>query len=144
MRKSLIGFVRHTARVALFLILLSRFASAAQDDEPAELLQFNRDIRPILSDACFQCHGPDTQQRKGDLRLDAESQLFADRDGHRVLVPGDPAKSELFRRVAATDPDEQMPPPSSGKHLSAEQIATLRRWIEQGAKWQGHWAFIPP
>ncbi len=144
MRKLLIGFARHTARIVLLMILLSSFVSASWADEPRELLQFNRDIRPILSDACFQCHGPDTQQRKGDLRLDGESQLFEDRDGHRVLVPGDPAKSELFRRVTATDSDEQMPPPSSGKHLSAEQIATLKRWIEQGAKWQGHWAFISP
>ena len=126
----------------VFVGLLIRLAvsGAAIADEP---LSFNRDIRPILSDACFQCHGPDSKQRKGDLRLDNESQVFEKRDGHHGLVPGDPAKSELFRRLTATD-DERMPPPSSGKKLSPQQIETIRRWIEQGAKWQSHWAYIAP
>lgn len=123
------------------LALTSLFVAFANAQEAA--VSFNRDIRPILSDACFQCHGPDAKERKGDLRLDSDEQLFAERDGHRVLVPGDPAKSELFRRLTATD-DEQMPPASSGKKLTAAQIATVRRWVEQGAKYEGHWAFIPP
>ena len=122
------------------IVLVLTNSSAAQD----EPVSFNRDIRPILSDVCFQCHGPDAKERKGDLRLDNAEQLFAERDGHRVLVPGDPAKSELFRRLTATDADERMPPESSGKKLSQQQITTIRRWIEQGAKYQGHWAFLAP
>ncbi len=120
------------------------FGQIAFADTATEAVLFNRDIRPILSDVCFQCHGPDAKQRKGDLRLDKDEQLFADREGHRVLVPGEPAKSELFRRLIATDDDERMPPPSSGKRLSPQQIEMIRRWIAQGAKWQSHWAFLPP
>ena len=121
---------------------------------PAHLLasdgavEFNRDIRPLLSDNCFQCHGPDQAKRKAELRLDIESAALALNDGAvrtaRPIVPGDPAASELYRRIASTDADEQMPPADSGRKLSAEQIELVRRWIEQGAKWQGHWSFIPP
>ena len=122
---------------------------------PAHLLasdgavEFNRDIRPLLSDNCFQCHGPDQAKRKAELRLDIESAALAlndgaMRDGARPIVPGDPAASELYRRIASTDADEQMPPADSGRKLSAKQIELVRRWIEQGAKWQGHWSFIPP
>lgn len=125
----------------LFLLASSFVARSDAQDDP---VSFNRDIRPILSDACFQCHGPDAKERKADLRLDNDEQLFAERDGHRVLVAGDPSKSELFRRLISTDDDERMPPPSSGKKLTAAQVAIIRRWIEQGAKYQGHWAFIPP
>ncbi len=127
---------------ALLFLLASSFVghADAQDDS----VSFNRDIRPILSDACFQCHGPDAKERKADLRLDGDEQLFAERDGHRVLVAGDPSKSELFRRLISSDDDERMPPASSGKKLTAAQVAIIRRWIEQGAKYQGHWAFIPP
>jgi mono/diheme cytochrome c family protein len=108
-------------------------------------VEFNRDIRPLLSDNCFQCHGPDQAKRKADLRLDIESAALGQNDGaQRPIVPGDPAASELYRRIASTDADEQMPPPDSGRKLSAEQIERVRRWIEQGAKWQGHWSFIPP
>lgn len=128
--------------VAILLVLTS--SSVARADSKDEAISFNRDIRPILSDICFQCHGPDAKERKADLRLDNDEQLLAERDGHRMLVPGDPAKSELFRRLISTDDDERMPPPKSGKTLSASQIATIRRWIEQGAKYQGHWAFLAP
>lgn len=128
--------------VLLTLLLASCPAARAQTKDDA--ISFNRDIRPILSDACFQCHGPDAKERKADLRLDNDAQLFSDREGHRVLVAGDPGKSELFRRLISTDDEERMPPPSSGKKLTATQIETIRRWIEQGAKYQGHWAFIPP
>ena len=128
--------------VAILWVLTSSPCTRADSKDDA--VSFNRDIRPILSDVCFQCHGPDAKERKADLRLDNDEQLFVERDGHRVLVPGDPAKSELFRRLISTDADEQMPPPKSGKKVSAAQIATIRRWIEQGAKYQGHWAFIPP
>ncbi|HEX5271069.1 MAG TPA: DUF1553 domain-containing protein, partial [Gemmataceae bacterium] len=115
--------------VALLLVALWR---------PAAAVEFNRDVRPILADACFPCHGPDKAKRKADLRLDTEE------GAAKVLTPGDPAKSELFRRVTARDNDERMPPPKSGRALTAAQIDALKRWIVEGARWQKHWSFIPP
>ncbi len=100
-------------------------------------LDFNRDVRPILSDACFACHGPDARKRKGDLRLDTEQ-------GRGVVVPGKPAESELFRRITATDLRQMMPPPKAGRKLSAAQVAVLKRWIEEGGRWQAHWAYVAP
>ena len=137
------SFLNSARRACLLALILASWSSAFADSKD-EAVSFNRDIRPILSDICFQCHGPDAKERKADLRLDNDEHLFADRDGQRMLVPGDPAKSELFRRLTSTDDDERMPPPKSGKKLSTSQIATIRRWIEQGAKYQGHWAFISP
>jgi mono/diheme cytochrome c family protein len=113
-------------------------------EPPPATVEFNRDIRPILSDNCFQCHGPDQARRKADLRLDTEAGAFADRDGSRALVPGEPDNSELFHRVTADSPSERMPPAKSGKRLTERQIQLIRRWIEQGAKWQAHWSLIPP
>jgi len=104
---------------------------------------FSRDILPILSDSCFQCHGPDAKKgRKGDLRLDDEADAKREREGgHRVIAAGDTDASELVRRLLSTDPDEQMPPPELGRPLSAAQITTLRQWVAEGAKWGKHWAF---
>jgi hypothetical protein len=113
-------------------------------ESPPAAVEFNRDIRPILSDNCFQCHGPDQAQRKADLRLDIEEGALALRDGKHALVAGSFQKSELYRRVTAESDDKRMPPPASGKKLTARQIGLLKAWIEQGAKWQKHWAFIPP
>src|SRR6478752_2668300 len=112
---------------------------AAADDQ----LSFNRDIRPILSSKCFACHGFDAKKREADLRLDTPEGATADHDGSRAIVPGDLAKSELWRRVTSTDEDELMPPPSSKKTLTADEKALLKRWVEQGAKYQKHWAFEP-
>ena len=103
----------------------------------AERVDFNRDVRPILSDACFQCHGPDKAKRKGDLRLDSA-------EGKKALVPGKPAESELFKRITSTEKDEMMPPASSGRKLTARQRDVLKAWIEQGGEWQAHWAYIVP
>jgi hypothetical protein len=120
-------------------------ASPSPAAEPrGRRVEFNRDIRPILSDKCFACHGPDKAKRKADFRLDVEAGVRADRGGYRAVVPGNPAKSELIRRVTAADPAERMPPPRSGRTLSQRQVALLRRWVEQGGKWQKHWAFLPP
>ena len=83
-----------------------------------ESVEFNRDIRPLLSDACFHCHGPDQARRQGELRLDLEAGAFAQREGHRTLVPGHPEQSELYRRITATDPEERMPPADSGRSLT--------------------------
>lgn len=107
-------------------------------------IEFNRDVRPILSDLCFQCHGPDSSQRQADLRLDQESGLLGATDAPSVVVKGKAAESELFARLISNDPDLQMPPASSGKQITTAQIETLKQWINKGAQWQKHWAFIPP
>jgi mono/diheme cytochrome c family protein len=113
--------------------------------EPAQPVEFNRDIRAILSDTCFQCHGPDKNKRKANLRLDTEEGAFsALKGGDKAIVPGDPDRSELYRRITAARDKERMPPPQAGRQLTADQKEMIRRWIEQGAKWQKHWAFIPP
>jgi hypothetical protein len=130
--------------VAIFAGLLAvGLTAAAPADEP-DRIEFNRDILPILSDACFHCHGPDKAQRKADLRLDIESEAKAVRDGKQIVHSGDPARSELHSRITSADPDEQMPPPDSGRNLTPSQIEKIRLWIEQGAEWQKHWAFIKP
>ncbi len=104
-------------------------------------VDFNRDIRPILSDNCFSCHGPDDKQRKAGLRLDTKEGAFA-RPG--VIVPNDSASSRLIQRITAKDPDQRMPPPYSGHSLTEKQIDLLRRWVEGGAKWETHWAYLAP
>ena len=106
---------------------------------------FDRDIRPILSDKCFACHGPDEKERKARLRLDRKEDAFKPlKSGASAIVPGDPEKSELITRLTAKDEDDVMPPPKSGKKLTAAQIDLLRRWVAEGAKWQSHWAFVKP
>lgn len=108
--------------------------------------RFNRDVRPILSDRCFACHGPDKGNRKTKMRLDVESDSRADLGrGRFPVVPGDPAKSEIFRRVTATSKGLRMPPASAGHDaLKPAEIEILRRWIESGAKYEPHWSFVPP
>jgi hypothetical protein len=110
--------------------------------EPA--VSFNHQIRPLLSDRCFTCHGPDENARKGKLRLDleADSRKPLD-DGWQAIKPGDPARSEVVRRILSTDPDELMPPPDSNLKLSPEEKALLEAWIAQGAQYEAHWSFIP-
>lgn len=121
----------------IFLLLLTfRISNAAA--VAAEPIRFNRDIRPILAENCLHCHGPDAARREGNLRLDQPPG-----NESTVIVPGNPAASSLLERIRSTDPDLRMPPPDSGHDLSAEQIHLLQRWIQQGAEWQGHWAFEP-
>jgi hypothetical protein len=107
-------------------------------------VEFNRDVRPILSENCFACHGFDAAGRKAGLRLDTRAGATATNKGVTAVVPGKPQASELIRRILASDPDDVMPPPKSGKQLTAAQKETLRRWIEQGAPYQSHWAFEAP
>lgn len=110
-----------------------------------EAVDFNRDIRPILSDACFHCHGPDKVKRKAAVHFDTEEGARVDLGGYFAIVPGKPAQSELLKRVATADPAKRMPPPSSGHApLNQGQIDLLRRWIAAGAPWQKHWAFLAP
>ncbi|MCA9217036.1 MAG: DUF1549 domain-containing protein, partial [Planctomycetales bacterium] len=115
-------------------------ASAQADD----VVQFGRDVRPIFSDSCFQCHGPDRDAREADLRLDRRESVLAERDDGQLIVPRQPDSSELIRRLTASDPDERMPPADSQRQLTKEQIDLVRRWIEQGASWQEHWSFVSP
>ena len=125
------------------LLLLAVLASAAQGADP---VQFNRDIRPIFSDKCFPCHGPDAANRSTALRFDSRESVLAELpSGVRAVVPGDADASELIRRIASEDPVRRMPPAYQGHaKLSDREIDLMRRWVEQGAEWQGHWAFIPP
>ena len=112
-------------------------AIAAQD------VQFNRDIRPLLSGRCFQCHGPDEKNRKAGLRLDTFEGATKDRGGYKAIAPGKPDDSELLKRVTAHDASV-MPPVSAKKAaITVEEAELLRRWIQQGAKYEGHWAFQP-
>ncbi|NOY43120.1 MAG: DUF1553 domain-containing protein [Planctomycetes bacterium] len=107
-------------------------------------IDFSRDIRPILSDNCYHCHGPDGESREADLRLDLREDAVSDLGGHAAIVPGDVAQSVLVSRIVSDDADERMPPPDSGKELTAEQIALIRQWIEEGADWPQHWSFVAP
>jgi mono/diheme cytochrome c family protein len=111
---------------------------------PDGQVRFNRDIRPILSENCLACHGPDNNARKAKLRLDLDTGLFADRKGGKPVVKGDPKASLVYQRIMTDDEDDVMPPPKSHKHLKPEQKELIRKWIEQGAPWEGHWSFIAP
>jgi len=121
----------------LFVIRYSWPNQVAADGK----IDFNRDIRPILSDKCLQCHGPDETTRKARLRFDTQEGAMA-KPG--VIVPGDSVASRLIRRVTSTDPDQVMPPPSTGHQLTLKEVAQLKQWIDEGAKWAQHWAYIAP
>ncbi len=107
-------------------------------------IQFNRDIRPILSDACYQCHGPDSAKRQAELRLDREDSAKVDRGGYRAITEGDADASELVRRIFSEDPDVQMPPPTRARRLSDDEKSRIRQWIAEGGVWQPHWSLVPP
>jgi hypothetical protein len=110
-----------------------------------EKIRFNRDVRPILSDTCFKCHGFDPAARKVDLRLDTRDGALHDLGGGSgAIVPGKPDESEAYRRMTADDPDDHMPPAASGLTLTRQQIEILRRWIAQGAEYEAHWSLIAP
>jgi hypothetical protein len=125
-----------------FVLFLWGSSSLVNAAEPP--VDFNRDIRPILSDRCYTCHGPDENQRDSELRLDSARAALADLGGHRAIVPGDLTASTLWERVSTSDDSLRMPPPDSGSALTAAQQDLLRRWIEQGAKFAAHWSFVAP
>ena len=123
-------------------ILLCATWSLTAAEPPVD---FARDVRPILSDRCFSCHGPDESKRQVGLRLDTEDGAKKPHGAHIPVVPGDPAGSEMIKRVTQQNPAMRMPPTwSDRKPLSEKEVATVRAWIQQGAKWQSHWAFTPP
>jgi hypothetical protein len=107
-------------------------------------LDFNQEVRPILADNCFKCHGPDKKARKAKLRLDLPQGAAQDLGGYRAVEPGKPDESEMIVRITSRDPDEVMPPPKAKKTLTPKQIETLRKWIAEGGEYQRHWAFVKP
>ncbi len=131
-------------------LLLAASCALAPWLRAADPVEFNRDIRPVLADNCFHCHGPDPGTRKAGLRLDTEAGFFAKRqtkDGKEeppTIIKGSPDKSSLYQRLITKDADEVMPPPESHKSLKPAQVAQIKAWIEQGAPWQPHWSLLPP
>ena len=126
------------------LIVASNFCIQKTSAQQSTI-DFNRDIRPILSDKCWACHGPDAPAKKLRLRLDSEAAALIDLgSGAKAIVPNHPEQSEIIRRINSTDQYEQMPPPTSGRKLSDQEKKLLSEWIVQGAKWQQHWSFVPP
>src|SRR5262249_6937582 len=119
-------------------ITAALFPASLLAAEPADKVDYNFHVRPILADRCFKCHGPDDRARKAKLRLDT-------RDGaleKDAFVPGDPDDSELIRRITSDDEKERMPPAASKLHVSKEEVEVLKRWIKQGAEYKPHWAFL--
>ena len=141
----------HRAAVFALLLLLGACSSRVEIDPSVRALlpehvDYNFHVKPLLSDRCYACHGPDEQARQADLRLyTQEGALFtALHSGGRAVVPGKPGRSGILKRMASHDPEYQMPPPESNLAVSDYEIALIERWIEQGAEWKPHWAFTPP
>jgi mono/diheme cytochrome c family protein len=134
------GRLKVTIVVASLAVLCCAGAPCAYGAKGSTTISYNRDIRPILSDRCFACHGPDAGTREAELRLDTEA------GAHEwAIMPGDPDGSEVLNRISTDDPDVKMPPVASKKpHLTPEQVELIRKWIEQGAKYEPHWSYIPP
>jgi hypothetical protein len=133
-------------RAALVLLVCAGpVCELAAEDGPgtSRRIEFNRDIRPILSDNCFACHGPDRNTREADLRLDTQAGLHGEAGADGAIIPGQPAHSKLIHRITTKDAQLLMPPPKTGKLLNAEQIELLQQWIAQGGEFQGHWSFLP-
>ena len=138
-------------RLVIRLLLFGAIALAGQSEVWAatksgntNVVDFRRDVRPILSDSCFHCHGPDESTRKAKMRLDTKEGAFTERKGRFPVIPGKPDESEIIRRIFSNDPDEQMPPPDYPRQLKSNQKELIKEWIAQGAKWQDHWAFQKP
>src|SRR5260370_27872138 len=138
LRRKFCWLMRLIALELLIAAIIRNLPAAALAGTPVD---FNRDVRPILSENCFKCHGPDDTQRKAKLRLDDRAAAL--KHG-TVIVPGKSSESELIERVSATDAADRMPPAKTGKQLTPRQIATLKQWIDEGAKYSAHWSFIPP
>jgi hypothetical protein len=131
-------------RLPFLLPLLAGAAVVRASENGPPKIEYNRDVRPILSDKCFKCHGPDAPARKAKLRLDLRADALAERESGPPIVPGQANKSEVVRRIETGDADEVMPPRKSNLHLSKDEIAVLRRWVAEGAEYQSHWSFVAP
>ncbi|MEK6257809.1 MAG: DUF1549 domain-containing protein, partial [Planctomycetota bacterium] len=136
--------VSFACRLLVWAVACTGSAGLLAAEPSGPRVEFNRDIRPILSDKCFTCHGPDSAKRQAGLRLDRAEDATAERDGPRAIVPRDLSKSEVVRRIVSRDPDEQMPPPKSNLSLTPKEVSLIQQWIEQGAEYQPHWAFLAP
>jgi hypothetical protein len=130
--------------ILLWAALPGLSVPAADPKALPSVVDFNRDIRPIFSETCFKCHGPDQNKRKGKLRLDTRDGEFSEHDGKAPFVPGNPAKSEAWRRINAAGTDDLMPPADSGMKLTERQVKLIGQWIREGAQYKDHWSFIPP
>ena len=129
------------------MVACSGRPASIDDLSPSEQISYNFHVRPILSDNCFACHGPDANKREAGLRLDEAEAAYAalkDYPNLHAIVPGQPDQSESLRRIRSDNPDEMMPPPSSNLSLTEEEIGIIKKWISQGAKYEPHWAFVPP
>jgi hypothetical protein len=136
---------RHLPRLLASLGLLLTAATAQRTGAVVEPIRYDRDIRPILADRCFACHGPDVAARKADLRLDSFVAATTARDGSAPVVPGNVEASEVWQRLTTDDVDDVMPPRDSGrKAVTADERELIRRWIEAGAEYEDHWSFVPP
>ena len=133
---------RHLRLTSLMVFAL--LLTMALQTPAAERLSFDRDIRPILSDKCYACHGPDPAQRQAELRLDTKEGAFSAPSGYPIIVPGEPENSELVARITHADVEQRMPPQSSNRQPTQEQIDTLIRWIAEGAEWEEHWVYELP
>ena len=133
---------------SLTLLAVVSVASSAAAAAPAlgvdQPIDFNRQIRPILSNTCFRCHGPDKDDRQAGLRLDTREGATAEHDSGVTIVPGKPEESVLIQRILSNDPDERMPPKKAGSKLTPEQISLIRQWIQQGAPYARHWSYVKP
>ncbi|MBI3879119.1 MAG: PSD1 domain-containing protein [Verrucomicrobia bacterium] len=132
-----------TTLVALLTVARLGTAAATGGALP-DAVRFNRDVRPILAEKCFGCHGAGAKTRETKLRLDSADEAMREHGGRRAVVPGKAGESELVRRIFSNADDEVMPPPKDGRPLTPRERELLKRWVEQGAKWESHWAFIPP
>jgi len=138
-------FARILSHRHLVLFALGLLVAPATAQDRTSTVRYGRDIRPILADRCFRCHGPDQAAREAGLRLDRRDMATADREGGAAIVAGDPAGSLLWQRVTAADPDQRMPPAHANKPaLSPSELSLIETWIEDGATYEQHWAFVPP
>ena len=124
--------------------ILGATQAAPAAEAPTKPVDFNREIRPILSDNCFKCHGPDEKMRMANMRLDETEGLFVDRGGYKIIVPGNSAQSKIYQKISSKDAAFRMPPVYSGKTLTDKQIELIKQWIDQGAKWETQWSFVAP
>ena len=143
-QRATVPALRRRRGLGLAFALLVALASS-QAARAADRIDFNRDVRPILSNKCFLCHGPDQPKRKAGLRLDTPAGAFGKAEsGARAIVPGNLEESALYARITSEDDLDRMPPPKGGKLLTPAEVATLTAWVEQGASYEPHWAFLPP